>query len=538
MQAAIESTRVFVVGGGPVGLAMALLLDRFQIPFVVVERSPGTTDHPKSRGCWIRTMELFRQWGIEERIRARGLDENTDIFVYVESIAGKEIGRTWPEPNQHRTPAWKCLVAQDAVEEELLAVAGKSAYGRILFSTECIAFEAGEAEVTATTRDVETGEERRWCAEYLLAADGAGSSVRKQLGIEFKGPATLAVMANDYWRADLSHLPVARQASGFRVVSPLPGVPVATILNTNGKDRWLAVSQIGETKDDRDHPWTDEEVVEIARAQTGIPDLKVEIINRSVWRVSRQVAAQFRKGRVLLVGDAAHRFPPTGGFGLNSGVQDAHNLAWKLAYVLTGRASDALLDSYDLERRPVAESNADFSYGNRLRYKHTENAIRSGNPDRIRFWIGDTDNHLHSIGQSIGFSYEQGAVIPDGTVAKPLNSRVYEPTDRPGARFPHIWLDVARKHSTLDWFDRNFVLVAGPDGQAWEAAAQAAAASTNVALDFHKLPQALPSDGFQMGMRGAVLVRPDGHVCWRMPWIPDDPAAALGAAFLKILGRS
>lgn len=538
MRSEIQKTSVFIVGGGPVGLAMALLLDRFEIPFVVVERSPGTTDHPKSRGCWIRTMELFRQWGIEERIRARGLAPDTDIFVYVESIAGREIGRTWPEPNLHRTPAWKCLVAQDAVEEELLAVASKSAYGTILFSTECIAFEAGDREVTVTAKDLKSGLERRWRADYLVAADGAGSGVRKQVGIEFKGPATLAVMANDYWKADLSHLPVARQASGFRVVSPLPGVPVATILNTNGKDRWLSVSQIGESTDERDHPWTDEEVVEIARAQTGITDLEVEIINRSVWRVSRQVATQFRKGRVLLVGDAAHRFPPTGGFGLNSGVQDAHNLAWKLAYVLQGRAGEALLDSYDLERRPVAESNADFSYGNRLRYKHTEDAIRSGNPDRIRFWIGDTDNHLHSIGQSIGFSYEQGAVIADGTVSKPLNSRVYEPTDRPGARFPHIWLDVARKQSTLDWFDRDFVVVAGPDGHAWAEAAKAAASAAGVSLAFYRLPQVWPSDGFQMGMRGAVLVRPDGHVCWRKPWIPEDPAAEVGAALQKILGKS
>lgn len=532
------STSVFIVGGGPVGLAMALLLDRFEVPFVVVERNPKTTDHPKSRGCWPRTMELFRQWGVEDKIRARGLADGTDIFAYVESIAGREIGRTTPEPNfQNRTPSWKSLVAQDAVEEELFAVVRNSRHGQVLFSTDCVDVEASENEVIATTRDVLTGEQRRWRADYLIAADGAGSSVRRKLGIEFKGPATLAVMANDYWRADLSMLPMAQKAAIFRVLPTRPGVPQSGILNTNGKDRWLTVTQIGQAEDERDHPWTDQEVIDIARAHVGIPDLDVEIINRSIWRVSRQVAQEFRRGRIFLVGDAAHRFPPTGGFGLNSGVQDAHNLAWKLSCVMTGQASDRLLDSYQAERRPVAESNADFSFMNRLRFQLVDDAIKSGNEDRIAFWIDDQDNHLHSIGQSLGFSYESDAIVPDGTVAKPLNTRVYEPTDRPGARFPHMWLDSARKHSTLDWFDRKFVLVAGPLGHTWEKAATAAAAAVGLDLDFRQLPQAIPSDGFQMGMRGAALVRPDGHVCYRAAWMPDDPAAEVIAALRQVLAQ-
>ena len=126
-------------------------------------------------------------------------------------------------------------------------------------------------------------------------------------------------------------------------------------------------------------------MIEIIRAHVGVPDLDVTLLNRSVWRMSKQVAASFRSRRVFLVGDAAHRFPPTGGFGLNSGVQDGHNLAWKLVYVLRGWASDKLLDSYDCERRPVAQSNADFSFGNRTRFLRMDQAIRSGNDDHIRF---------------------------------------------------------------------------------------------------------------------------------------------------------
>jgi 2-polyprenyl-6-methoxyphenol hydroxylase-like FAD-dependent oxidoreductase len=526
---------VFIVGGGPVGLALSLLLARFDVDCVVVEKSPTTTDHPKSRGCWVRTMEIFRQWGIEHAIRERGLQDNSDMFVFLDSIAGHEYGRTRPEPNIGQTPAWKCLVAQDAVEEEILKVVKRSPRATILFDTECTDIEETNDGVRVTTRCTVTGQTRQWNADYLLAADGAGSPTRRKAGINVVGPATLAVMSNEYWRADLSHLAVAREAAGFIIVPNRSDLPRAGILNTNGRDRWLTVTQIGLQQDDRERPWTDAEFVEIARGHAGIADLDVTLINRSIWRVSMQVAETFKRGRVFLVGDSAHRFPPTGGFGLNSGVQDAHNLAWKLAFVLKGRASERLLETYSSERKPVAQSNANFSYGNRLRFGLTDEAVRSRDPDRIRFWINDMDNHLHSLGQNLGHIYEEGAVIPDGTVAKALNSRFYTPTDRPGARFPHIWLDPSRRKSTLDWFDREFAVVTGPKGEDWLDAGRDVSDKIGVPLRLEQLPSADPSDGFQIGMRGAVLVRPDGHVAWRMPWMPADPAKELAGALSAIL---
>lgn len=525
---------IVIAGGGPVGLAMALLLHRYAINCVVLEKAATTTDHPKSRGCWVRTMELFRQWGIEQAIRDRGLQDKSDMFVYVESIAGQEFGRTRPEPNLGHTPAWKSLVAQDAVEEEILRVIDGSPHVRVLFNTECESFEETNDGVRVHARS-SNGETTTFYATYLIAADGAGSRTRRAAGIEMVGPSTLAVMANEYWRGDLSSLPVAKEAAGFMVIPSRPDLPRAAILNTNGRDRWLTVTQIGETQDDRPRPWTDEEFTEIARGHVGLPDLDVKILSRSIWRVSMQVAETFRKNRVFLVGDSAHRFPPTGGFGLNSGVQDAHNLAWKLAFVLRGWATDKLLASYSSERRPVAQSNAAFSYGNRLRIGLTDDAVRSRNEDRIRFWIDDMDNHLHSIGQNLGHNYEDGAVIPDGTVAKALNSRFYTPTDRPGARFPHIWLDPSRKHSTLDWFDQTFTLVTGPLGDEWLEAGKTVSERAGLPISLKRLPKADPADGIQLGMRGAVLVRPDGHVAWRMPWVPADPAAELGTALSTLL---
>jgi hypothetical protein len=161
--------------------------------------------------------------------------------------------------------------------------------------------------------------------------------------------------------------------------------------------------------------------------------------------------------------------------------------------------------------------------------------VRSRNPDRIKFWINDMDNHLHSIGQNLGHNYEEGAVIPDGTVAKTLNSRYYTPSDRPGARFPHMWLDSSRKHSTLDWFDKEFAVVTGPLGHEWLEAGRQVSEKTGVALSLKQLPAADPAEGFQLGMRGAVLVRPDGHVAWRMPWLPSDPAKELAGALSTLL---
>jgi 2-polyprenyl-6-methoxyphenol hydroxylase-like FAD-dependent oxidoreductase len=525
---------VLVVGGGPVGLATGLVLERLKVPTLVVERSATTTDHPKSRGCWVRTMEIFRQWGVADAIRARGLPDGTDVFAYFDPVTGLEHGRTKPEPRGDESPTWKSLVAQDAVEEELLAAMAGST--EVRFATEAVGIMDRGDHVEVQLRDVATGSLETWTADWVVAADGAGSATRRALGIEMIGPAVLRVVLNEYVRVDMSARPIAKEAAGIFCVPTDPMRPSVTFLNTEGGDRWLMLCQIGDQTDERDRPYTDDEVADMVRWYLDVPGQPVSRINSSTWRMSMQTAAQFRNGRVFLVGDAAHRFPPTGGFGLNSGVQDAHNLAWKVAFVHHGHAGESLLDSYDVERRPVADANAAFSFGNSLRMEQVDRAARSGDPGRFEFWIDDLDNHLHSVGQSLGFRYTHGAVIDDHSTPPPQSSRYYTPSDAPGHRFPHLWLDEARTRSTLDWFEDALVIVTGEHAADWRAAAATVSHELGVPLRTEILPARSVTAGCKVGTRGAALVRPDGHVAWRRAWTSPDPAEDLRTTLRTVLG--
>ncbi|BCW87634.1 4-methyl-5-nitrocatechol 5-monooxygenase [Alphaproteobacteria bacterium SO-S41] len=530
----LSDVPITIVGGGPVGLSMALVLSRQGIASRVLEINATTTDHPKARGVWIRAMEIFRQWGVYQPIKDRGLPDASDSMVLMDGI-DREIARTAPEPFNDESPARKSIVAQDAVEEALAAELKNHPLAQVYWRTEFVGVEETPDGLRITANDLRTGETLTWNSTYLIGADGGKAGVAKLAGIEFEGPPVMATMLNTYFRADLSRFPAARDAAGLYFRPRKPEDDAFNILNTNGADRWLWLNRIGLERDERPRPLTEAETIARIRYALGVDDIKIELINESVWRVTRRIAKTFRKGRIFLVGDAAHRFPPYGGFGMNSGVQDAHNLAWKLAFVLAGKAGDALLDTYDTERRPIAHANADIALVNGARIPHLMDAHRSGDPDRIRFWLQDSENHIHSIGHTLGFVYEKGALVPDHTTPPDRTPRYYKPTDRPGSRYPHFWLDDARTTSSLDLFDRDFVLMIGPEADAWEAAAKEVAQARGIPIHVHRLASVDPKKGFAVGPHGAALVRPDGVTAWRTGWVGAQPAQDLATVLDAIL---
>src|ERR1700719_807118 len=346
---------VLISGGGPVGLTASLLLSRHGVRSLLVERHPGTALTPKARGINARTMEIFRQCGIDAAIRDAGLAEGRlGLIVWAESLAGKEIERRVPgratAKNMAMTPVTNCLCAQDDLEPVIRRFAEAAGPGVLRFNTELTSFSQNNGGVTGTLTDRVTGAETAFSTRYLIAAEGAQSRVRRALGVRMIGEEKVYDSVNILFNADLRQWTEHRPSALYFVEQPeLRG----TFLTINGTDRWgfliHSPSQYGYKPAD----FTPELCAALIRQAVGIPELEVTVLGVGPWEASAVVAARYRDGSVFLAGDAAHEMPPTGGFGLNTGVQDVHNLAWKIAAVLRGRADETLLDSYHAERQPL-----------------------------------------------------------------------------------------------------------------------------------------------------------------------------------------
>jgi 2-polyprenyl-6-methoxyphenol hydroxylase-like FAD-dependent oxidoreductase len=538
---------VLIIGGGPVGLSTSVMLSRHGIANILVEKSPSTTYHPRARSVNTRTLEIFRQWGIEEHLREVSLPPAwSKEMIYTTNLSGPEVGRVKTGsmsvlPNEGLSPCGYMLSSQDKIEPILRAAAESYPSADVRFGFEFVSFEMGDNGVQAVIKDVMSDDTETIEADYLVGADGVWSRVRDLLGYHLEGEQNVAYSINTYFKADLSkwieHRPSSlywiSQASRAGVLQPL-----------DGGDRWLC--QIGLAGDDTiKDGWTEEHSAAWIKEAVGDDSVPVEILKILPWTMSATVANHFYNGRVFLLGDAVHQLPPTGGFGMNSGVQDAHNLAWKLAAVLNGWAGESLLETYESERRSVAQGNATWSLTNFRAVQKITRAAMGGTAEEKAAAVEQAHHYGNWMGNEFGFGYESAAVIPDGTEPPHVDnpSEDYAPTARPGHRAPHLELEGPDgRFSILGLFDKKMVLLAGADGKTWVEAAYKAAGKIPLDAwcigpdgDF-KDPDGAWAKAYGIEPSGAVLVRPDGHVAWRSSQVDADPASTIGNVLEQILG--
>ena len=462
-----SETPVLIVGGGPSGLAASLTLSHLGVPSILVNKYPGTLEHPKAIGVMQRTAELLRLWGAEDEVRRRGVPrEFCDRMVWTTTLSGEELGRTEtvepddtaPEP---QSPVTGLRCPQNVTESVLRDRAQTHDIADLRYGFEMTGYEQDEDGVTATIIARDGGQTSTVRAQYLIAADGNDSTVRNACGIGRAGDPDMGHFVNILHRAPLGPLVRDRPGWGYAVITPdLTG----SFVTINGDDVWLFHVNLppGETVED----YTEQRCVDTIRGAAGVEDLDVEILSIKSWIMGAELSTAFRDRRVLLAGDAAHRTTPDGGVGMNTGLHSAHNLAWKVGAVVSGWTGPDLLDTYETERRAVAETNVAYSAKRGSGMIKMVEAVRAGDLDTVRAGIAARPPGGRQ-GMDLGFRYEDGAVASDGTTPPPVDNPMAEYVQNacPGGRAPHLWVQRdGERVSTLDAFGGGFVLLTGSDG--------------------------------------------------------------------------
>ena len=548
----MQTTRqvpVIIIGGGISGLSAALFLLKQDLIPLVIERHKGTSIHPRARGFDVRTMELYRELQLSDAIReagkalapAWGIRTGSSLATYLENKKPKErvkspIQLKGLEYLMEQTPEAGARCTQDLSEPVLLQGARERG-AEILFNTEMLSFSQDEQGVTAVIRNRETGAEQTIRAVYMIAADGAKSGIRDTLQAQTTGKGALGNLLNIYFDADLAVLVRGREFSLLRIDEPdIKGL----LTSINNSDRWVFHLHYDPAKGERPENFTEEVLITVLKKVIGFPDVKIRIISILPWQPTVRVVTEMKHRRVFLAGDAAHTMTPYGGKGANSGVQDVHNLAWKLAFVIHGKASPALLETYSKERQPIG-LHYSIQSGNMadanglikkvmLKFLWAFASVMAVSFLRLQKLFPDFA--MKQLGELLGlpeYHYYSAAILQeeqaDGYVKSgPLKAQ-------PGTRFPHLWIDRDdRQISTLDLLGKDFVLFTGADNQLWKKAA----AVTGIPI--YSLPG--KEAALEIEATGAVLVRPDGFVAWRCEEQPPAPVTALKEVITKLLNAA
>jgi putative polyketide hydroxylase len=546
---------VIIVGGGPVGLAAALELARFHVSSVVIEQHDSTSWHPKTRNLNTRTMEIARGWGPAVYQRLRSVDTPPgwkSPMRYLDTLVGQEVGQIetggFEGPGSTISPALPIMSSQDLIEPILRDAAEATGIVDLRFGHQVTDVVTGcsdhDTDAAVAVRINATGDTYTLAGEALVAADGVDSTVRAQLGIALTGERGLHNFVNCYFRADIERHVEERRGVVFFVANA-DAAGLLQPLDAHG--RWLC--QIGVAPDQwvRDH-WDAERVQRWVRGAVGVPDLDVEVKGVGLWQMNATVADRWVQGRVVLCGDAAHQFPPTGGLGVNTGLQGMHNSMWKLALCIRGLAGWSLLNTYEDERRQPTITTIQQCLQNhrnlaRLAGAYYYPASSDLSAEEAKRETRRFGNHL---GVEFGAVYRSAAVIDDGTTPPDVDDSYsdYAPCATPGCRAPHISLGNERDPvSTLDLFGAGFTVLTSPGGKIWRKAAADAARQLGVPIASYAIGDPGLADHtnafldhYEIGQDGAVLVRPDGYVAWRsQTWAAN--GAPLIHAVEQILDR-
>jgi len=426
----------------------------------------------------------------------------------------------------------------------LLAEARRHEQASIRFHTRLHSFEQDDNHVRATLLDRFTGREQQVRARYLVGADGAHSRVRETLGIGMVGQRVLTHSVNILFHADLARFVGDREINICFITNP----GAAGLLLYNGGDRWRFTAFYFPERGERPEDYTANRCLQIVRDAVGVADLPVELDGTFPWSDAALVAERFGDHLAFLAGDAEHLMAPAGGFGMSVGVQNAHNLAWKLAAVLHGWGTPPLLASYETERAPISRGIVEQMRRNALAARGADRPATTAPPAQpgARPALGRPE-FFREHGLVFGATYTEGALLPDGTPPVSVSNPVtdYVPTARPGSRAPHVWLQQGeRRISTQDLFGRQFALLAGQEGHGYCEAAAHVATARRVPLQAVRVapdgewqdPERAWAPTYGVEESGAVLVRPDGYVAWRGARSSADPEGELDMVLSTVLG--
>lgn len=582
-EANVVTTDVLIVGSGPAGASAALFLSTHGVDNIMITKYRWTANTPRAHITNQRTMEILRDVGVEDEVLAQATphDQMGDT-VYCESLAGEEIGRrpTWGFRPDRRadyelaSPSMPCDLPQTLMEPILLENATKRGT-QTQFSTEYLSHIQDEEGVSVQVRNRLTGHEYTIRAKYLVGADGARSKVAEDIDIPFEGAMDIGGSMNIQFKADLSHLVAHRPSILYWVFHPgsnIGGIGAGLIRCVRMWDEWLVVWGYdinGET------PELDEdEAKRIVRNLVGVPDLEMEITGYSLWGNNEQYATHLQKGRVFIAGDAAHRHPPSHGLGSNTSIQDSYNLAWKLAAVVKGQAGAELLETYSVERAPIAKQIVTRANNSGREYKPIFEALgvwdaendeefreklmlrKEPTPEgaarrkALREALDNKDFEFNAQGTEIGQFYQSTAVVCDGHGRPEVTEDPmlhHQKSTYPGLRLPHAWIgDTMTKQSTHDVATgTGFTLFTGITGRPWAEAAEKVAADLGLELKAVVIGegeqyQDLYGDWLhqrEVEEDGMILVRPDKHIAWRSHGMVEDPEHALHAVLSSLLNR-